>query len=104
VINLLQAASIDRRCPVCGGIYRVTLYDVLQQHRLSAEWQSARPTHLEQPPVAAAVPVAELEQLAQAWDALAASLKTKGLEFNIATLPELPHEHAHPQHGEHAQQ
>jgi dipeptidyl aminopeptidase/acylaminoacyl peptidase len=50
------------------------------------------------------VPVAELEQLAHAWDALAAALKTKGLEFNIAMLPELPHEHAHPQHGENVKQ
>ena len=95
--NLLQAASIDQRCPVCGGIYRVTLYDVLQQHRLSKEWQSPRPAHLEPAPVAAAVPVPELEELAQAWDRLAAVIKAKSLDFHIAVLPEIPH--VHPQLG-----
>lgn len=91
--NLLQAASFERRCPVCGGTYRVSLYDILQQHRLGAQWESARPPHQEELVLPAAVPVVELEELAQAWDRVAAELHEKGLAFDIAVLPEVPHVH-----------
>jgi hypothetical protein len=93
VTNLLQAASFKQNCPVCGGAYRVTLYDILQQHRLGEQWQSARPPHGEGSPLAAAVPAAELGALAQAWDAVAASLAAKSLDFDIALAPEIPHDH-----------
>lgn len=80
----------------------MSLYDILQQHRLGAQWESARPPHQEQLPLPAVVPVQELEELAQAWERLAAVLEAKGMAFDIAVLPEVPHVHPGVAGEEHA--
>ncbi len=40
--SILNQAFVERPCHNCGGRYRVTLYDVLQEHRLRQEWSPVR--------------------------------------------------------------
>ncbi len=93
--NLLQAASFEQHCPVCSGAYLVTLYDILQQHRIRAEWHSARPPHQQPPPIVDAIPVKELEELERAWENLAKVIEAKSLDLRISVAQQPEHNHFH---------
>lgn len=84
--HLLKYAYLTRRCHHCGDQFDLTLYHVLQEHRLEREWQGGRPCdacHSEWPAMVEAVPRAELEGLAQAWDALRSAIEGRSLELRM---------------------
>lgn len=87
--NLLQAAFVDEHCNACGASYRVSLYDLLQEYRLQREWHPGRPTcaacSLTHSSLMAAVPEADVEALASAWERVAQGARNAGITLRVGT-------------------
>lgn len=77
--SLLRHAFVDQHCNACGDSYRVTLHDLLMEHRLHREWISPRPCgqcSAETRPLMQAVPASLLEQLNTAWEHIAEAARS----------------------------
>lgn len=84
--SLLRCAYIEEYCHACGGAYRVTLYDMLLEHKVSREWQSPRPCSVcsvESLEYMSLIPETLLVGLDEAWTAIAAAASGAELELKI---------------------
>jgi hypothetical protein len=71
--SLLLHAFVDEQCHACGDSYRVTLHELLMEHRLHDEWVSPRPCgncSAKTRPLMRAMPAPLLEALYAAWERL----------------------------------
>lgn len=83
--SLLRHAFIEQHCNECGDSYRVTLYDLLLEHRIHREWVSPRPCNVctapESRPLLRGLSAPLLEELQGAWEQLAETAAANGLEL-----------------------
>ena len=81
--DILQHAYVERPCNVCGGKYRVTLYDVLQEQRLQrGEWKPrCQECHAGVDSLVRRLPRERIEALAAAWEALGEDIGGESLRL-----------------------
>lgn len=90
--SILQHAYFERKCPACGGIYQLTLYDILNEYQVRREWQPTRPCSacsFESRQLLTALPEQVVEKLAQAWTDLVRASTAAGLELHVGGGPRL---------------
>ncbi len=95
--SLLDYVYFEERCPVCGERYPVTLHGIQLRRHVAQQWQTARPCEgceHGQERLVDAVPRAELEALAQAWERLAQALEARGLPYRVG-VPTDTHAETH---------
>lgn len=86
--ELLQCASVERRCNACGGTYRITLYEMLMEHRTHAESPPVRRCSicsLEERPAMWTIPAPLLDDLERAWEAVRAAADDAGVDLKLGT-------------------
>lgn len=85
VEDILRHAFVERPCNVCGGQYRVTLYDVLQEQRLQgSEWKPrCQECHAGVDSLVRRVSQERIEALASAWTALREDLGSDALRLQV---------------------
>lgn len=82
--SLLLHAFVDEKCNACGHSYRVTLHELLMEHRLHDEWVSPRPCgtcSAETRPLMRALPAPLLENLCEAWERLVEAAETNEISL-----------------------
>jgi len=84
--DLLLAAYVDQHCHECGGSYRVTLYDLLAEHRLLKEWVPARSCTACSTDLfllLQSIPESALASLEQAWREVVQAAETSGVALRV---------------------
>lgn len=82
--NLLRCAYVERPCHACGGSFRVTLHEMLMEHRVNREWESTRKCSvcsLENRQLMWVVPPELLENLERAWQDTLEAAEKAGVEL-----------------------
>ncbi len=77
---------MEQRCAHCGDRYRVTLYDVLFEHRVQQEWQPMRPCSscaVENTFLLDAIPEDALHQIEEAWGQVVEAARRKGIDLRL---------------------
>ena len=84
--SLLRYAYIEQPCNACGGSYRVSLQEILMEHRLHDEWQPARPCgtcSLESRQLMWRIPPELVESLGAAWERVAQAAEDVQLGLKV---------------------
>ena len=84
--SLLRCAYIERYCNVCGKTFRVTLLEILMEHRVHKEWDAPRHCSvcsLENRQIMWAIPENLIEDLDQAWQKVAEAAGKAGVNLQV---------------------
>ena len=84
--SLLRLAYFERPCNACGGSFRVTLHDILEEQQVHREWQPARVCSVcsfENRPVLSAIPEDLLQNLSEAWERVVEAATEAKLELRL---------------------
>lgn len=85
--NLLQLAYVETPCNSCGGTYRVTLYDMLMEHRLQDEWVPGRPPctvcSTENQPLMSEISPDLIRNLNVAWEQLSSAAMESKVDLRV---------------------
>ena len=84
--SLLSCAFFEQRCNACGGSFRVSLQQVLMEHRVNHEWQSPHPCSvcsIENRQAMWAIPVTVIEELERAWERVASAAERAGIPLVV---------------------
>jgi hypothetical protein len=82
--NLLRHAYVEQPCATCGESYRVTLYDVLLEHRVRQEWHPQRPCSscaVENTFLLGAIPTSALDQIDRAWSEIVETARARDISL-----------------------
>lgn len=85
--DVLLAAHIHQRCHECGGSYRVTLHDLLAEHRLLKEWSPARSCSACSTDfylLLQSIPQKAIESLDEAWRDVVRAAEDSGLTLQLS--------------------
>lgn len=96
--NLLNRAYFEQHCHQCGHSYPLTLYSILQEHRIADQWHNLQGRDIDDPDthhVLDAIPTEALEELDRAWRRVAEAAESAGLHLLVAPAPGMDEPHHH---------
>ncbi len=96
--SLLNRAYFQQHCHECGHTYTLTLYGVLQEQRIQAEWHNLQDRTVADPDtqhVLDSIPRDALEEFEAVWSRIVAASAAAGLQLLVSPpgAEQAPHHH-----------